>query len=228
MPPSTGGEIELAAPDVDVHKASIAESGTRRRGVTGDGCEKVAMASIVDGGDVFGDGDIGEAAEDLAASRLSATRTQASALTSWPTCSCADDGRLRLQRYPRGAVIAASSCLPFAGTGWVGGVEVHPMHRRKGLGEKLTRVAVEALHAAGDETVLLHATPMAVELYARMGFDAKPISSNSSAHPPLKCRQESGSGALVGMTSPQCCSWTVRRPARIAAICCVRFGAAPV
>lgn len=69
-----------------------------------------------------------------------------------------------------GAVAGVSSCLPFATTGWVGGVAVLPEHRRRGLGERLTRTAAEAVQDRGIATVLLHATPMAAPLYARMGF----------------------------------------------------------
>ncbi len=69
-----------------------------------------------------------------------------------------------------GSVVGVSSAFPFVGTGWVGGVAVLEGHGRRGLGEELTRTAVEALHDAGAATVLLHATAMAAPLYTRMGF----------------------------------------------------------
>ena len=69
-----------------------------------------------------------------------------------------------------GTVVGVSSCLPFGTTGWVGGVAVLPDHGRRGLGERLTRTAADAIRDRGIATVLLHATPMAAPLYARMGF----------------------------------------------------------
>lgn len=70
-------------------------------------------------------------------------------------------------------VVGVSSCLPFASTGWVGGVAVLPEHGRRGLGQRLTARAVAALHGLGVKTVLLHATEVALPMYARMGFDAE-------------------------------------------------------
>jgi GNAT superfamily N-acetyltransferase len=69
-----------------------------------------------------------------------------------------------------GTVAGVSSCVAFAGTGWIGGVAVPPEHGRRGLGSELTDVALRALKARGVTTVLLHATEMARPLYERMGF----------------------------------------------------------
>ncbi len=69
-------------------------------------------------------------------------------------------------------VVGASSYLPFGRTGWIGGVAVRLEHTRRGLGERLTDAAWAELRGAGARTVLLHATPMARPLYARMGFVA--------------------------------------------------------
>jgi GNAT superfamily N-acetyltransferase len=71
-----------------------------------------------------------------------------------------------------GQVVGSSSYLPFGRTGWIGGVAVRLEHTRRGLGERLTEAAWAELRVAGASTVLLHATPMARPLYARMGFAA--------------------------------------------------------
>ncbi len=70
-------------------------------------------------------------------------------------------------------VVGLSSCLPFASTGWIGGVAVAPEHGRRGLGERLTALAVAAVRDRGAQTVLLHATAAARPLYTRMGFVAE-------------------------------------------------------
>jgi ribosomal protein S18 acetylase RimI-like enzyme len=67
-------------------------------------------------------------------------------------------------------IAGASSCLPFAATGWIGGVAVAPQHRGRGLGTELTEAALHDLKARGVSTALLHATEMARPLYERMGF----------------------------------------------------------
>jgi GNAT superfamily N-acetyltransferase len=69
-----------------------------------------------------------------------------------------------------GTVAGASSCIAFAGTGWIGGVAVLAEHGRRGLGTELTDVALRALKSRGVTTALLHATEMARPLYERMGF----------------------------------------------------------
>lgn len=69
-----------------------------------------------------------------------------------------------------GDVAGVSSCVPFATTGWVGGVAVRPQYRRRGLGERLTAEAVAKLQSSGVATILLHATSMAASMYGRMGF----------------------------------------------------------
>jgi ribosomal protein S18 acetylase RimI-like enzyme len=69
-----------------------------------------------------------------------------------------------------GSVVGVSSCIAFAGTGWIGGVAVAAEHGRRGLGTELTDTALRALKAAGVTTALLHATEMARPLYERMGF----------------------------------------------------------
>lgn len=67
-------------------------------------------------------------------------------------------------------VVGLSSCLPFDSTGWIGGVAVLPEHGRRGLGERLTALAVSTVRDRGALTVLLHATAAARPLYKRMGF----------------------------------------------------------
>lgn len=69
-----------------------------------------------------------------------------------------------------GSVVGVSSCIAFAGTGWIGGVAVAAEHGRRGLGAELTDTALRALKASGVTTALLHATEMARPLYERMGF----------------------------------------------------------
>jgi predicted N-acetyltransferase YhbS len=69
-----------------------------------------------------------------------------------------------------GTVVGVSSAVAFGVTGWIGGVAVRPSMGRRGIGEQLTRHAEQALYERGARTSLLHATPSARPLYARMGF----------------------------------------------------------
>jgi GNAT superfamily N-acetyltransferase len=68
-------------------------------------------------------------------------------------------------------LIGSSSCVEFGGTGWVGGVAVDPDCGRRGYGRRLTETAIDSLRERGVQTTLLHATAMARQLYARMGFE---------------------------------------------------------
>jgi len=55
-------------------------------------------------------------------------------------------------------------------SGWIGNLIVDRLHRGKGLGEALFVNALNALHAAGTETVWLTASKMGRPLYEKYGF----------------------------------------------------------
>jgi GNAT superfamily N-acetyltransferase len=89
----------------------------------------------------------------------------------------------RLLGYPRdsphGHVLVAVSgkklvggacCASFGSTGWIGALGVLPRARRRGVGELLTRAAIDWLTDRGASTVLLYATDMGRPVYDRVGF----------------------------------------------------------
>lgn len=69
-----------------------------------------------------------------------------------------------------GLIVGAASALPFASTGWLGGIAVTPENQRLGIGRRLTHIAMEWLAEVGAETLLLHSTPAGRKLYADLGF----------------------------------------------------------
>ncbi len=90
----------------------------------------------------------------------------------------------RLLGYPRdspdGEIFVAVSgrrllggacCASFGATGWIGALGVLPRARRRGIGEQLTRAAIEWLQSRGARTVLLYATELGRPVYDRVGFD---------------------------------------------------------
>ena len=92
----------------------------------------------------------------------------------------------RLLGYPRdsphGHVLVAVSgkrlvggacCASFGSTGWIGALGVLPRARRRGVGELLTRAAIEWLQSRGASSVLLYATDMGRPVYDRVGFVAE-------------------------------------------------------
>jgi ribosomal protein S18 acetylase RimI-like enzyme len=79
-------------------------------------------------------------------------------------------------------VVGSASCQLFAGLyphvlaeeyrkyGYIWGVYVEPDYRGKGIGQKLTRIAVEHLKSLGCTRVILHASPLGKPVYNRLGF----------------------------------------------------------
>jgi GNAT superfamily N-acetyltransferase len=92
----------------------------------------------------------------------------------------------RLLGYPRdsadGQVLVAAAgkrlvggacCASFGASGWIGALGVLPRARRRGVGEQLTRAAIEWLQGRGASSVLLYATDMGRPVYERVGFVAE-------------------------------------------------------
>jgi GNAT superfamily N-acetyltransferase len=69
-----------------------------------------------------------------------------------------------------GRVIATAATLPYGGFAWVSMVLVAGAHRRRGLGTRLLRRAIDDLTAAGVVPVL-DATPAGRALYLTLGFE---------------------------------------------------------
>lgn len=63
--------------------------------------------------------------------------------------------------------------FPWRPVGWIGSVLTLPEHRGRGIGGAVTEAGVEALREAGCETVKLYATPKAIPLYERLGFEGE-------------------------------------------------------
>jgi GNAT superfamily N-acetyltransferase len=70
----------------------------------------------------------------------------------------------------RGRLLGGACTASFGPTGWIGALGVLPRARRQGVGEALTRAAIEWLEARGARTVLLYATDMGRPVYERIGF----------------------------------------------------------
>jgi GNAT superfamily N-acetyltransferase len=92
----------------------------------------------------------------------------------------------RLLHYPRdsphGEILVAAAgrrlvggacCASFGRTGWIGALGVLPRARRRGIGEQLTRAAIDWLESRGAQTSLLYATQMGRPVYERVGFVAE-------------------------------------------------------
>lgn len=103
----------------------------------------------------------------------------------------------RLLGYPRdspdGHILVAASgrrlvggacCASFGETGWIGALAVLPRARGRGIGEMLTRAAIEWLQSRGARTVLLYATDMGRPVYERVGFVAEPNARAWRGTPP--------------------------------------------
>jgi predicted N-acetyltransferase YhbS len=80
-------------------------------------------------------------------------------------------------------VVGVATCLPFARTGWIGGVAVTPAHGGRGLGSRLTEAAMGTLADRGAETMLLQATEAAQQLYERLGFVPETQFAELRGHP---------------------------------------------
>ena len=67
-------------------------------------------------------------------------------------------------------LVGGACCASFGETGWIGALGVLPRSRGHGIGELLTRAAIEWLEERGARTVLLYATEMGRPVYDRVGF----------------------------------------------------------
>lgn len=75
-----------------------------------------------------------------------------------------------------GRVAGVAGCARFGRTGWLGNVAVDDDVRGQGLGRAISLTAVNHLHRAGAETVLLTATKLGRPIYERLGFTDEGIS----------------------------------------------------
>jgi predicted N-acetyltransferase YhbS len=75
-----------------------------------------------------------------------------------------------------GLMVGVAGCVRFGRTGWLGNVAVDDDFRGQGLGRALSQTAVDCLHSAGVETVLLTATQLGKPIYERLGFTDEGVS----------------------------------------------------
>jgi len=75
-----------------------------------------------------------------------------------------------------GRVVAVAGSVRFGRTGWLGNVAVDDDLRGQGLGAAMSQTAVDGLHQAGVETVLLTATDLGRPIYERLGFTDEDVS----------------------------------------------------
>jgi predicted N-acetyltransferase YhbS len=75
-----------------------------------------------------------------------------------------------------GQVVGVAGCARFGRTGWLGNVAVDDDVRGQGLGRAVSQAAVNCLHQAGVETVLLTATKLGKPIYERLGFADERVS----------------------------------------------------
>jgi predicted N-acetyltransferase YhbS len=75
-----------------------------------------------------------------------------------------------------GRVVGVAGSVRFGRTGWLGNVAVDDDFRGQGLGRAISQTAVDCLHQAGAETVLLTATELGKPLYERLGFADEGVS----------------------------------------------------
>jgi predicted N-acetyltransferase YhbS len=75
-----------------------------------------------------------------------------------------------------GRVAGVASGVRFGRTGWLGNVAVDDDARGQGIGMAISQRAVDWLHQAGTETVLLTATELGRPIYERLGFIDEGIS----------------------------------------------------
>lgn len=73
-------------------------------------------------------------------------------------------------------IVGVAGGVSFGSTGWLGSVGVDDEIRGQGLGRMLSKAAVDWLHQAGVETVLLTATELGRPVYERLGFADEGIS----------------------------------------------------
>jgi predicted N-acetyltransferase YhbS len=75
-----------------------------------------------------------------------------------------------------GLMAGVAGCIRFGRTGWLGNVAVDDDFRGQGLGRAMSQTAVDCLHQAGVETVLLTATGLGKPIYERLGFADEGVS----------------------------------------------------
>jgi GNAT superfamily N-acetyltransferase len=85
----------------------------------------------------------------------------------------APGGEILVAATARGRLVGGACTASFGSTGWIGALGVLPRARRHGIGELLTRAAVEWLEERGAQTSLLYATDMGRRVYERVGFVAE-------------------------------------------------------
>jgi ribosomal protein S18 acetylase RimI-like enzyme len=90
-----------------------------------------------------------------------------------------DDWRLLLSFEPQGCfvevqegkVIGTVTTTTYGrALAWIGMMLVHPDHRRRGMGTRLMRHALDYLQQSGVECIRLDATPAGQPLYEKLGF----------------------------------------------------------
>ena len=84
----------------------------------------------------------------------------------------------------RGRLLGGACCASFGATGWIGALGVLPRARRRGVGELLTKAAVDWLQERGAQTTLLYATDMGRPVYERVGFEAEAAARAWRGSPP--------------------------------------------
>jgi GNAT superfamily N-acetyltransferase len=82
-------------------------------------------------------------------------------------------GEVLVAATGRGRLVGGACTASFGATGWIGALGVLPRARRRGIGELLTRTAVDWLAGRGARTSLLYATDMGRRVYERVGFVAE-------------------------------------------------------
>lgn len=78
--------------------------------------------------------------------------------------------RTFLARDREGRVVATSVATRFGRTGWIAHVFVRPQLRGRGLGTRMTSVALSDLQRAGCDSILLASTELGRPIYERLGF----------------------------------------------------------
>ena len=78
--------------------------------------------------------------------------------------------QLFLAEAADGSIVGTASAVQHARTGWIGLVFVAPAWRGRGLGRRLTEVALRHLQELGCRSVLLAASQLGLPIYERLGF----------------------------------------------------------
>lgn len=70
-----------------------------------------------------------------------------------------------------GGIVGVGATIEHGDTAWLAHVIVHPNHRKKGIGGKLTKALIAAAKARNFQTILLDATDLGCPVYLRVGFE---------------------------------------------------------